>query len=88
MRSTLDIQVHSGFFWQGAVARSFLVFERFKCCKIQRSLVSERVKCCNIQHLLVWERFNETPHNKWGGGYDSYFGGLTAKIRSVGGYAS
>ena len=35
----------------------FLVFERSKCCKLQRWLVLERVKCCELHHLLVLDSF-------------------------------
>ena len=38
------------------VARSFLVFERSNCCKLQHLLVLERVKCHKLQHLPVLER--------------------------------
>ena len=55
-RSVFFAKVWLGFFFCKGAARSVLVFERFKCCKLQRSQVLERVKCCRLHHLLVLER--------------------------------
>ena len=50
-------KVWLGLFFCRGVARSFLVFEAFKCSKLQQLLVLKRLKCCKLLYLLVLERF-------------------------------
>ena len=56
------VVARSSFFFAKVWLAPFLVFERFKRCKLQRLLVLKRLKCCKLHHLLEHNKFCKLQH--------------------------